>query len=203
MTIEDFTMSIKSRWKDADLEDLRFIGKELGCYNPEDYERIYTEFRRTYPYNAAPRVAHIVKAIDSLGIKKDYKMADICEYAYKCVKCGQMYAGRISWMDAPACPKCFCKESSVVESPDRKNVVTIQTMCLIGWGDYTGPKEEPNRLSRCDVWTKERSAYGPLCDIFYYGQSEECRTCACRKCCSTARKEREELQSFGKEKGKG
>jgi hypothetical protein len=198
VTIDQFTMNIKTRWEDADSEDLNFIAKELEGYKQEDYERIYSEFRRKYPYNTAPRVAHIVKAIESIGLKKDYSRADTSEYAYRCTDCGQLYAGRISWMDAPACPKCFSKNSQVVESPERKDVVTVQTMCLIGWGDYIGQHEEQRTISHCPIWSKELHSMGPLCDIFYFGSGEECRTCACRKCCISARKEREELQNWQK-----
>lgn len=195
MTIDDFTIKLTGRWNEMDREDIEFICDELKSYSEEHYESIYVEFRKNYKYKTPPGVANIVGAIKSLGLKKSFSHGDTSEYAYKCVSCGQMYAGRISWMDAPACPKCFSKESSVVESPQRTDVVTVQTMCLIGWGDHTGLPEEPKKFSHCPVWEKEIHSMGPLCDIFYYGRGEECRTCSCRKCCSSARREKEELEN--------
>lgn len=195
MTTMEFTTSIKSRWKDADIEDLTFIGKELDGYKEEDYERIYTEFRRTYPYNTAPRVAHIVKAINSLGLKRSFARQDKSEYCYKCDKCGQLFAGRLSWNSVYCCPKCYSREMTIIADQDRKEVVTYQEMCVCGWGDYQINNIENNKgESRCDIWEKQRGAYGPVCDKFgnMRGSDKECQSCACRNCCNKYKEEKEQ-----------
>jgi len=191
VTIDQFQVKLKDDFPKSSMGHVSDICEDVKWFTDAQRDEISTYLRKNHEYQSITYLKFRSHLKES-GIRQ--KAQDRKDYAYQCNSCGQIYAGRLDWIDAIACPKCFCRESTVVTGANKTNVVTYQTMCLCGWGGYIN-RQEPKGLNHCPVWAETRRSYGPTCNKFG-GQptDEECRECSCRQCCQAYRAEKETVR---------
>ena len=84
----------------GDEDEYRDIMALFNRLQADDVDKVWTEFRSTYQFATAPRLAVFVKAVKDSGAK--YRASEVVfQWEYVCYVCGSRFA-----LGVAGCPKC-------------------------------------------------------------------------------------------------